>query len=97
MTDFPWLSVVTFLPLLGVFFILLIRGDPETVAQNARSGALWTSLITFAVSLGLWVNFDNSTVNFQFVEKAAWMPGLGLTYHMGIDGISMFFVILSTL
>ena len=97
MANFPWLSVITFLPLLGVFFILLIRGDAETVARNARSGALWTSLITFAVSLGLWINFDNSTANFQFVEKVAWMPGLGLTYHLGIDGISMFFIILSTL
>ena len=97
MTNFPWLSVVTFLPLLGVFFILLIRGDAETVARNARSGALWTSLITFAVSLGLWINFDNSTADFQFVEKVEWMPGLGLTYHLGIDGISMFFIILATL
>ncbi|MBT7571727.1 MAG: NADH-quinone oxidoreductase subunit M [Rhodospirillaceae bacterium] len=97
MTNFPWLSVVTFLPLLGVFFILLIRGDVETVARNARSGALWTSLITFAVSLGLWINFDNSTADFQFVEKVEWMPGLGLTYHLGIDGISMFFIILATL
>ena len=94
---FPWLSIVTFLPLLGVFFILLIRGDAETVARNARSGALWTSLITFAVSLGLWINFDNSTANFQFTEKVEWMPGLGLSYHLGIDGISMFFIILSTL
>jgi NADH-quinone oxidoreductase subunit M len=97
MTNFPWLSVITFLPLLGVFFILLIRGDAETVARNARSGALWTSLITFAVSLGLWINFDNSTANFQFVEKVEWMPGLGLSYHLGIDGISMFFIILATL
>jgi NADH-quinone oxidoreductase subunit M len=94
---FPWLSIVTFLPLLGVFFILLIRGDAETVARNARSGALWTSLITFAVSLGLWINFDSSTANFQFTEKVEWMPGLGLSYHLGIDGISMFFIILSTL
>ena len=93
---FPWLSIVTFLPLLGVFFILLIRGDAETVARNARSGALWTSLITFAVSLGLWINFDNSTANFQFTEKVEWMPGLGINYHMGVDGISVFFVLLST-
>jgi NADH-quinone oxidoreductase subunit M len=97
MTNFPWLSVITFLPLLGVIFILLIRGDAETVARNARSGALWTSLVTFAVSLGLWINFDNSTADFQFVEKVEWIPGLGLTYHLGIDGISMFFIILATL
>ena len=97
MSDFPWLSVITFAPMVGVFFILLIRGDEEIVARNARWVALWVSLITFVVSLGIWINFDNSTAAFQFEEKAVWMPGLGLAYHMGIDGISMFFVLLSTL
>ncbi len=97
MNDFPWLSVITFAPLVGVFFILLIRGDEEIVARNARWVALWVSLITFIVSLGIWINFDNSTAAFQFEEKAVWMPALGLAYHMGIDGISMFFVLLSTL
>ena len=97
MTNFPWLSVITFAPLVGVFFILLIRGDEETTARNARGIALWTSLVTFFVSLGVWINFDNTTASFQFVEKTVWMPGLNLAYHMGIDGISMFFVILSTL
>jgi len=97
MNNFPWLSVVTFAPLVGVFFILLIRGDEKTTARNARAIALWTSGVTFLVSLGVWINFDNSTASFQFVEKVVWMPGLNLAYHMGIDGISMFFVILSTL
>ena len=97
MTNFPWLSVITFAPLVGVFFILLIRGDEETTARNARGIALWTSLVTFFISLGVWINFDNTTASFQFVEKTVWMPGLNLAYHMGIDGISMFFVILSTL
>ncbi len=97
MNNFPWLSVITFAPLVGVFFILLIRGDAETTARNARGIALWTSLVTFFVSLGIWINFDNSTASFQFVEKTVWMPGLDFAYHMGVDGISMFFVILSTL
>ena len=97
MANFPWLSVITFAPLVGVFFILLIRGDEEIVVRNARWVALWVSLITFFVSIGIWINFDNSTAAFQFEEKAVWMPGLGLAYHMGIDGISMFFVLLSTL
>jgi NADH-quinone oxidoreductase subunit M len=97
MNNFPWLSVVTFAPLVGVFFILLIRGEEKTTARNARAIALWTSGVTFLVSLGVWINFDNSTASFQFVEKVVWMPGLNLAYHMGIDGISMFFVILSTL
>ena len=68
MNNFPWLSVVTFAPLVGVFFILLIRGDEKTTARNARAIALWTSGVTFLVSLGVWINFDNSTASFQFVE-----------------------------
>ena len=97
MTNFPWLSVITFAPMIGVLFILLIRGNPEVEARNTRAVALWTSLITFAVSMGIWVKFDNAIVGFQFEEKAVWMESLGLAYHLGIDGISMFFILLSTL
>ena len=59
--------------------------------------ALWTSLITFAISILIWTDFDNSTHAFQFVEKAEWMPEYKVNYHMGVDGISVFFVLLSTL
>jgi NADH-quinone oxidoreductase subunit M len=97
MSAWPILSVVTFLPLLGAAFILTARGEPEQVARNARLTALWTSVITFALSLVLWVGFDSSTADFQFVEKASWMPAFGINYHMGVDGISVFFVLLSTL
>jgi proton-translocating NADH-quinone oxidoreductase, chain M len=91
----PLLSIVTFLPLVGAAFIFLARGQEEIVARNARSVALWTTTITFAVSLLIWLNFDNSTANFQFVEKVEWI-GAGINYHMGVDGISMLFVILTT-
>ena len=96
MIDFPILTLTTFLPLIGALAILLIRGDEKIVARNARATALWTSLATFVVSIFLWVGFDNSTADFQFVEKVAWIPSFGLNYHMGVDGISVFFVILST-
>ncbi|MDP2697762.1 NADH-quinone oxidoreductase subunit M [Thalassospira sp.] len=96
MSDWPILSIITFLPLVGAVFVLLIRGEEANVARNARWVALWTSGFTFLASLMLWVNFDNSTADFQFVEKAAWMPGLNISYHMGVDGISMLFVILAT-
>src|SRR5215813_10328333 len=97
MSDFPLLSLVTFLPLIGAFVILIIRGEPEIVARNAHNVALWTSLITFALSLVLWFDFDRHSADFQFVEKRDWIPAFGLAYHMGVDGISVMFVLLSTL
>jgi NADH-quinone oxidoreductase subunit M len=95
MSDWPLLSIVIFLPLVGAAFILLVRGEEELVARNARNVALWTTLITFVVSLLLWTGFDNSTAAFQFVEKKAWISD-GIAYHLGVDGISMLFVILTT-
>ena len=97
MHGWPLLSLVTFLPLIGAGFILLIRGEPDVVARNARYVALWTSLITFVLSLFIWFGFERGTADFQFVERAEWIPEFGITYHMGVDGISMMFVLLSTL
>ena len=94
---FPLLSLLTFLPLLGCGIILSVRGDEAVVASNARWTALWTSLIVFALSLMLWVNFDQGSAEFQFEENVAWLPEFGLSYHMGVDGISVLFVLLSTL
>jgi NADH-quinone oxidoreductase subunit M len=90
---------VTFLPLVGTAFILMTRGDEALVARNARNIALWTSLIVFALSVLLWLQFDPNTADFQFVERANWVTlgGFQFTYHIGIDGISLFFVLLSTL
>src|SRR3546814_14774752 len=59
--------------------------------------ALWASLVTFVVSLFLWFNFDRDSADFQFVEQADWIPAFTTNYHMGVDGISMMFVMLSTL
>ncbi len=97
-SSMPLLSIVTFTPLVGVAAILLFaRGTPEEVARNSRWGALWTSLFTFVMSLFLWTGFDTTTAAFQFVEKTIWVPEFKIFYHMGVDGISMFFVLLSTL
>jgi len=96
MSDWPLLTLVTFLPLVGAAFILTIRGDEAAMAVNARNVALLTSVATFVLSLALWIKFDSTTPAFQFVEKADWLPALNISYHMGIDGISMLFVILST-
>jgi len=96
MSSWPILSLTTFLPLVGAAFILFVRGDAETEARNARWVALWTTLATFLVSLVLWFDFDRSSAAFQFVERSTWFPGTSIAYHMGVDGISVLFVLLST-
>ena len=93
---FPVLSLVTWLPLLGCAIIMCVRGDEAVVASNARWTALWTSLIVFALSLVLWARFDLADGGFQFVESAVWLPQWGIAYKLGVDGISVLFVLLST-
>ncbi len=95
MTDWPILSTVTFLPLVGAFLILLIRDDSDNARRNIRNVALLTTVFTFLLSLMIWIGFDNSEPGFQMVEKTGWL-GSGISYHMGVDGISMLFVILTT-
>ena len=94
--DWPLLTIVTFLPLFGALFLLMIRGEDEVVAQNARHVSLWVTGFTFLVSLTLLIGFDPEMPGYQFEEKAEWLPGTGIGYHMGVDGISMPFVLLST-
>ncbi len=96
MGTFPLLSIVTFLPLVGVVLIALLRGDEATIARNARWIALGTSLVIFAISILLWTGFTTGATGFQFEEKAVWIPGFNISYHMGIDGVSLLFVLLST-
>ncbi|MEW6123408.1 MAG: NADH-quinone oxidoreductase subunit M [Pseudomonadota bacterium] len=95
MTTWPILSVITFLPLVGALFILVVRGDEAVTARNARWVALWTTLVTFVVSLLLLPGFDASAPGFQFVEKHPWLGDVA-AYHMGVDGISLPLVLLTT-
>jgi NADH-quinone oxidoreductase subunit M len=94
MSHLPLLSIVTFLPLVGVLFILVARGSEATIATSARWVALIATLANFIVSLVIWSKFDGTSASFQFVEQAAWLGG-NITYHMGVDGISMLFVVLT--
>ncbi|NOZ41692.1 MAG: NADH-quinone oxidoreductase subunit M [Alphaproteobacteria bacterium] len=93
MEHFPILSIITFLPLLGVVFILLTKG--ENADRNARNAALWVTIFTFLASLYLWFNFDKTTAGFQFQENVSWL-GDKINYRMGIDGISILFIMLTT-
>ncbi len=96
MTDWPLLSLTIFLPLIGAGAIMTIRGEAALVARNARYVALWTSLITFVLSLMVWDGFDARLGGFQFVEKTQWISTFNISYYLGVDGISVFFVLLST-
>jgi NADH-quinone oxidoreductase subunit M len=95
MLSWPILSVTTFLPLVGALFIMMLGSEGEAEKRNARWVALWTTLITFAISLVLVWRFDSGSAEFQFVERGPWLAGT-INYHMGIDGISLPFVILTT-
>jgi NADH-quinone oxidoreductase subunit M len=94
MTSWPILSVVVFLPIVGAIFIAFLHDD-EAGVRNARWIALWTTLITFVISLILVWRFDSGSADFQFLEKRPWLGGT-ITYSMGVDGISLPFVILTT-
>ncbi|MBS0296120.1 MAG: NADH-quinone oxidoreductase subunit M [Proteobacteria bacterium] len=92
------LSVVTFLPLVGALAVTLLRflaraDDKPAIDRNAKWIALWTTLITLAVSVVLVAQFDQSNPGFQFVERYDWFAGA--TYSMGVDGISVLFVLLT--
>ena len=95
MTDIPLLSLTIFLPLLGALVILLIKEDESSVG-NIRKVALWTSIGVFLLSLLIWLQFDTSKPEYQFQEKIRWFSDFNFYYHIGIDGISLFMVILST-
>ncbi|MBI1272828.1 MAG: NADH-quinone oxidoreductase subunit M [Alphaproteobacteria bacterium] len=97
MVSWPILSVVTFLPTLGALLILLfVNGSDERKTALSRYLALAVSLVTFAVSLLLLKYFDPSDTGFQLVEKVPWIPKWGMAYHKGVDGVSFWFVLMST-
>jgi NADH-quinone oxidoreductase subunit M len=85
------LSIITFLPLIGLILVALVGGD-----GTKKQIAFITSLVTFVVSLLLWINWDNSQAGMQFMEDVAWLPELGMRYIIGVDGISLFLVLLTT-
>ena len=95
MSNWPILSLTTFFPLVGVVLIMILRG--ESKAKNARAIALWTSLITFALSLCALAQFDPGNPDFQLIEQVEWMPAFHIAYIKGVDGISIWFVLASTL
>ncbi|MDE8345162.1 MAG: NADH-quinone oxidoreductase subunit M [Acidocella sp.] len=92
---FPILSLLTFLPLGGVFYIVTLRGTEAEIARNARFAALWSSLIGLALGIYLWVIFNPAIPGYQMVETLPWLSGIGVEYRMGVDGISLFLILLT--
>ncbi|MGB0682788.1 MAG: NADH-quinone oxidoreductase subunit M [Magnetovibrionaceae bacterium] len=95
MSSIPWLTLAIFLPLGGVAFLLTTGGNEEENRNPVRKTALFTSLFNIVPGLFIWFGFERGTHEFQFVEKVTWLPGLDISYHLGIDGISMLFVLLT--
>ena len=89
------LSLVTFVPMFGAIALLfLMRGDDEMAQRNAKYLALGVTVVTFIISLFVLADFDATNTDFQFVEDRTWLAGL--RYKMGVDGISVLFVMLTT-
>lgn len=86
-------SATVFLPLLGALYLLFIPSEQE---QKIRQAALGTALLTFVLSLGLLFGFDSQTATFQFVEHFSWIEDFGIQYAVGVDGISLFLILLTT-
>tara|TARA_B100000686_G_scaffold269430_1_gene285395 strand:+ start:806 stop:2308 length:1503 start_codon:yes stop_codon:yes gene_type:complete len=93
--NFPILSAIIFIPLIGALFISITKGEQKTVVKSSKYVAIFSSLANFFLSIFLWYSFDASTSEFQFVEKREWIRGF-INFHLGIDGISMLFILLTT-
>ena len=94
--NFPILSSLILLPTIGALFILLSKSKDQSNYQSSKYVALFVSFANFFISLYLWYIFDPNITDFQFVENRPWLPGF-INYKVGIDGISILFIVLSTL
>lgn len=97
LTDVPILSLLVFLPLFGVFVLLIMRGEGETLAQNARILTLWIMTLEALCALILFFSFDSEQHNFQWMEHVTWHAPFGLSYQLGVDSISLPIILLTAL
>ena len=91
--NFPILSSLILLPSIGAFFLLFSRDKDHESSTTIKYVALFTSFVNFLISIYLWYLFDQSTTSFQFIENKEWLKGF-VNYKVGIDGISILFIIL---
>ena len=95
MSSLPILSIIIFLPLVGVLLLSIINSNSKSGERNLKHTALWVVCLNFIISIVMLVNFDQSDPNFQFTENYFWINS-GISYHLGVDGISILLVILTT-
>ena len=93
--NFPILSAIIFIPLIGALFILAINGPQKIIEKNSKYVAIFSSSANFFISLFLWYSFDTTTADFQFIEKKNWIDGF-INFQLGVDGISILFILLTT-
>src|SRR4051812_41946973 len=93
--NFPILTSLVALPVVGALLLLFVRGDEEQSAPMARGIALVVSTLVFAEALLLWSRFNAASGDFQFVERHAWIPAFGIDYFVGVDGISLLLLVLT--
>ena len=93
--NFPIISAIVFIPLVGALFIFIIRGSEKIVETNSKYVAIFTSIANLFLTLFLWFSFDSSSSDFQFVEKRDWIGGF-ISFQLGVDGISILFLLLTT-
>ena len=96
MIDFPILSVLLAIPVLGILFMSLIRANNAKAERNLKQTALWISFLNFIASLALLFSFNLNNPEFQFVEHYFWLDS-SISYHLGVDGISILLIVLTTL
>ena len=94
MTTIPWITLLTFSPLAGVFALWLL---PKSAAASARTVAFASTLLTLAIGLFLWHGFDSASGTMQYVQNLEWIPSLGANYHVGVDGLGILMVLLTSI
>ncbi|MES2607387.1 MAG: NADH-quinone oxidoreductase subunit M [Pseudomonadota bacterium] len=92
--NIPLLSLLIFLPLIGVVFLVLVKNNN---VRNAKAVALWISCLNLILALVMWSQFDVSNPSFQYVEKYSWIESMRCSYHLGVDGLSVYFILLAAI
>jgi len=93
--NFPILSAIIFIPLIGALFILITKGNQKNSDKNSKNVAIFSSIVNLFLSIFLWYSFDKTVFNFQFVEEKIWINGF-INFKLGVDGISVLFILLTS-